>query len=593
MTSTRVERSCSGSTGWLRSTLIATVFATVVFASARAEDNLQQFAAQCDIETGVSVPAFDCDDPAASDVPVTHPHFSPANSSIVATCDRPNRLNQQCDPGSRFHVLVRKPDAFVVAHCRKKGNAAGFYGDIAVIQHNTKTGATCFYQEGPRSGLSHNVAAPSVAMGEWLTPAGTKGESCAGCHDNGPIIRSPYLSQLTGPNKLPGAGDSSFNAPGHPYYFVGPTFADWKTYRVTAMVRDPASGQMVDNTCNQCHRMGVSNVSGGGTARDFGIRATRDQPEASQNPHSADSPLWMLLNQSTFSPAHAAHADAIKACAERFVANGALPNDATCRISQFSGVPDSPDHYAAIWTKSSPVPFIARHGLTSAEYQAEFDKHVSDGFRLTSVSGYEVGGQPRFAAIWRKVAGGALAARHGLTAAQYQQEFDKNAAAGLTLAWVDGYTIGGTDFYAAIWEKRTAPPAFIARHGLTSAQYQAAFDTNSRNGFRLELVNGYAVGSEPRYAAIWRKAPSPPWAARHGLTSEQYQEAFDQMSAQGFHLVHVSGFKAGSQTLYAGIWEKSATPSLVARHGLPNGIYQEEFDALAGQGFTLTDVSGY
>ncbi len=261
---------------------------------------------------------------------------------------------------------------------------------------------------------------------------------------------------------------------------------------------------------------------------------------------------------------------------------------ASSRVSQ-----NSPDHYAAIWTKLGPVPFIARHGLTGAEYQAEFDKHLNDGFRLTSVSGYEVGGQPHFAAIWRKQPGGALTARHGLTAAQYQAEFDKNAAAGLTLAWVDGYTVGGADFYAAIWEKRNAPPAMIARHNLTSAQYQAEFDKNLNNGFRLELVNGYAVGAEPRYAAIWRKEPSPPWAARHGLTSEQYQAAFDDMNGKGFHLVHVNGFKAGSQTLFTGIWEKSATPPLVARHGLPNPIYQEEFDALTGQGFTLVDVSGY
>ncbi len=581
-------------------TLIAALVTALLMSPALRAETLQHFAQQCDIETGVSVPAFDCDDPNATEVPMTHAHFNtPGNpSSGVATCDRPNRLNQVCDPGSRFHVLVRKPDSFVVAHCRKKGGQPGLYGDIAVIQHNSTTGATCFYQEGPSPGvsaLSHNVVAPSVEQGEWLTPDGIKGERCAGCHDNGPIIRSPYLSQITGPNKLPGAGDSLFNSVSHPYYFVGDTFADWKAFRVTAPVTNPVTHQSVDNTCNGCHRMGVNNVGDGGTALDFGIRATRNAPEASQNPHSAESPLWMLLGETSFDAGHAAHADAIRACAQRFRANptGQPPNDATCRVQQYTGVPDSADHYAAIWTKANLAPFIARHGLTAAEYQAEFDKHGPDGFRLTAVSGYEVGGQPHFAAIWRKQPGGALLARHGLTAAQYQVEFTKNAAAGFTLAWVDGYTVGGQDFYAAIWEKRTNPPAWIARHGLNAAQYQAAFDTNLRNGFRLESVSGYAVGNEARYAAIWRKVRSPPWAARHGLTGQQYQDAFDQMAAQGFHLVLVSGYKVGPQTLFAGIWEKSPTGALVARHGLPNAIYQEEFDALVGQGFTLADVSGY
>ena len=179
-----------------------------------------------------------------------------------------------------------------------------------------------------------------------------------------------------------------------------------------------------------------------------------------------------------------------------------------------------------------------------------------------------------------------------MNAAQYEAEFDKNLAAGFTLNLVNGYTVQGQDFYAAIWEKR-ASPAWNARHGLTSEQYQAAFDENLRNGFRLAMVSGYAVGGQARYAAIWRNEPSPPWAARHGLSPQQYQDAFDQFTAQGYHPVMVSGYKVGSQTQYAAIWEKSPAPAWVARHGLPNAIYQEEFTALVAHGYTIAGVSGY
>ena len=83
----------------------------------------------------------------------------------------------------------------------------GHYGDIAVIQHNRNNGATCFYQA--LGNLDGNVKAPSkgTSAWPWLTPAGTASIGCAGCHDNGPLIRSPYLTQITGPNALPGAGD--------------------------------------------------------------------------------------------------------------------------------------------------------------------------------------------------------------------------------------------------------------------------------------------------------------------------------------------------------------------------------------------------
>ncbi|AFY91960.1 hypothetical protein [Chamaesiphon minutus] len=150
----------------------------------------------------------------------------------------------------------------------------------------------------------------------------------------------------------------------------------------------------------------------------------------------------------------------------------------------------SPDRYAAIWNKSSSTAWVARHGLTSAQYQAEFDKYVAQGYRLVQVSGYGVNGQDRYAAIWDK----------------------------------------------------SPSTAWVARHGLTSAQYQAEFDKYVAQGYRLVQVSGYGVNGQDRYAAIWDKSPSTAWVARHGLTSAQYQAEFDKYVAQGYHLINVSGY---------------------------------------------------
>jgi hypothetical protein len=38
------------------------------------------------------------------------------------------------------------------------------------------------------------------------------------------------------------------------------------------------------------------------------------------------------------------------------------------------------------------------------------------------------------------------------------------------------------------------------------------------------------------------KTDGPAWVARHGLTSEQYQQAFDQLTSQGYRLDLVSGY---------------------------------------------------
>jgi hypothetical protein len=236
-----------------------------------------------------------------------------------------------CDPGSRFQVLTNTADAYVVAHCRKKGNADTFYGDIAVIQHNRDNGATCFYQSPVRSNLDGRVQAPwkGTSAWPWLTPAETAGIGCVGCHDNGPLIRSPYLTQLTGPNMLPGAGDSSFNRD-EPYFFVGEDFASWRAYTV----------EVAGNTCNGCHRMGVNNVRPSmGTALDLGIRATAPS-QAAKNPHSPDSPIWMLPGQIYYRQESADAAQAIRNCALR-LNESPLPSDLSCKItlyaSQYTG----------------------------------------------------------------------------------------------------------------------------------------------------------------------------------------------------------------------------------------------------------------
>jgi hypothetical protein len=45
----------------------------------------------------------------------------------------------------------------------------------------------------------------------------------------------------------------------------------------------------------------------------------------------------------------------------------------------------------------------ARHGMTSAQYQSEFNNLTSQGYRLTYVSGYTENNQERFAAIWEEI----------------------------------------------------------------------------------------------------------------------------------------------------------------------------------------------
>ncbi len=249
-------------------------------------------------------------------------------------------------------------------------------------------------------------------------------------------------------------------------------------------------------------------------------------------------------------------------------------------------------HFAAIWEKSAGPPWQARHGLSGEQYQQAFNQMVQQGFRLVDVSGYAVGGQERYAALWELRPGPAWQARHGLTPEQYQQTFDQLQQQGFRPVHVDGYMVGGQERYAAIWVQG-AGPVWEARHGLTAEQYQQDFNRLVQQGYRLIDVSGHAVNGQDRYAAIWAKISGVAWQARHGMNSEQYQRAFNELAGQGYRLVRISGWGNGDDYHYAAIWIKRAGPDWVARHGMLADSYQEQFDALSKEGYRLRAVSAY
>jgi trehalose utilization protein len=234
----------------------------------------------------------------------------------------------------------------------------------------------------------------------------------------------------------------------------------------------------------------------------------------------------------------------------------------------------------------------ARHNMTAAVYQQTFDALTKQGYRLTDVSGYAVNGQPYFAAIWEQKPGGAWQARHNMTAAAYQQAFDAAAKQGYRLTHISGYTVNNQPYFAAIWEQKPGG-AWQARHNMTAAAYQQAFDTFAKQGYRLTDVSGYSINNQPYFAAIWEKKAGGAWQARHNMTAATYQQAFDTLAKQGYRLTGVTGYAVNNQAEFAALWEQQPGGAWQARHNMTAATYQQTFDALAKQGYRLRHVAGY
>lgn len=236
--------------------------------------------------------------------------------------------------------------------------------------------------------------------------------------------------------------------------------------------------------------------------------------------------------------------------------------------------------------------WVARHTLTSAAYQTEFTKWTKEGYRPVMVSGYTTSNADRYAAIFEKPASTpAWVARHGLSAADYQKEFDKWTKDGYRPVQITG---NSNDRYTAIFEKANNAPAWVARHGLTGANYQVEFDKWTKQGYSLTDLNAYTVKGQPRFAVVFeKKSNTPAWVARHGMSAATYQTEFNKQIEQGYRLKKVSGYEVNGQAQFAALWEKSGSGAWAARHGLNAQQYQDEFDRMYYQGYRPVWVNGY
>ena len=121
------------------------------------------------------------------------------------------------------------------------------------------------------------------------------------------------------------------------------------------------------------------------------------------------------------------------------------------RATSIGGVAAALIGFSSVGTLAAE--FVARHDLPSSAYQQEFDRLLGQGFRLMHVSGYNTANGERFAAIFEKRGGPEFVARHGLTSSAYQAEFDRLVGQGFRLVLVNGCGVGDSHHFAAIWEK--------------------------------------------------------------------------------------------------------------------------------------------
>jgi CubicO group peptidase (beta-lactamase class C family) len=174
--------------------------------------------------------------------------------------------------------------------------------------------------------------------------------------------------------------------------------------------------------------------------------------------------------------------------------------------------PAGDPRFAAVFEPLDPIP-LTRHGLTSgsvtdpATIQGVDTMARNDGLILHWAASYGSAADPRFAAIWMPNPHATLWNNDGVLddAAGYQARFDAETGAWCRPAFV---TLNGDNQYLSLFTADETGP-WVARHDLTPAQYQAEFDTwTARGYFPVRVQAAGASAASARFAALFVRRDS-------------------------------------------------------------------------------------
>jgi CubicO group peptidase (beta-lactamase class C family) len=221
--------------------------------------------------------------------------------------------------------------------------------------------------------------------------------------------------------------------------------------------------------------------------------------------------------------------------------------------------------YAAVWVQRAGPAWVAVHGVDSAGYQSFFNNWTARGYAPVLVSASGASTNATFAAVFEQGVTGPWLARHGMpsgpdTNAGTFQNMNKTARdQKMILRSFAIYGTPGDRRYAAVWH---ANPGFVKWHvhpSDTGASYQLIFDAETQlPGYRLA---GYrpayvAVSDDHTYCSVFKDDVVGNWVARHGMTAVEYQAAFNEQTAAGLYPICVQGGGTGDSALYAAVFAR-------------------------------------
>jgi hypothetical protein len=195
----------------------------------------------------------------------------------------------------------------------------------------------------------------------------------------------------------------------------------------------------------------------------------------------------------------------------------------------------------------------AKHGLNDVLLGAEIAGNKHNGYEVHHLESYMEGNTVKYAVIFRK---GAPETKvySGLSAAEHQDKIQEFKSQGWIPRNLAVQSVGGGFSICGVYEKKNV--AFEARTALTSAEYQEKAEENKQAGRQCIYLNAYRHQGQTRLVAIWRSGVPGNFKARHDMSVNQYQDEWDSALDEGMLTRAIAGYAAGSAPVYAAVWRK-------------------------------------
>jgi len=222
--------------------------------------------------------------------------------------------------------------------------------------------------------------------------------------------------------------------------------------------------------------------------------------------------VWVLRGGSAWVAVHGVTASAYQAFFDKYTAQGFVPVLVTATGAVQNAV------FAAVFEQGIAGPWFARHGVTfGPQTNAGTFENLnalawSQNQYVRSLAIYGTPQDRRYAAIWHANPGFVKWHVHDSdSASTYQKNF--NAETQLPGVTLNGYrpayvTLSTDQVYCSVF-KDDFIGYWEARHGMTAADYQSEFNKQNAAGRYPICIQGGGVGDQTRYAAIFASQDLP------------------------------------------------------------------------------------